>query len=172
MTDHPLSASSPADPLHTVEALSAYLDGELDADAHQRVEHWLETDPQARLELRRLQQAWDLLERLPAVEVGPSFTHSTVAMIAVQSAAEMQPESRFMGGRWLRGALFILMWLAMAGVGFALVRLTVSDTSASLVADLPVLEHLEAYRQTPDLEFLRKLDAPGLFHAEESRHAP
>lgn len=48
-----------------IEALSAYLDGETDATERQRVEQWLQADPQARQRLQRMQALRRGLRSLP-----------------------------------------------------------------------------------------------------------
>src|SRR5580692_9053828 len=71
------------------EQLSAYLDGELDAGARGDVEELLARDANARAELQRLERAWALLDGLPRVELEPSFTQTTVEMIAVSVADDV-----------------------------------------------------------------------------------
>jgi anti-sigma factor RsiW len=151
------------------EQLVAYLDGELDAAATREIERRLACDPGVQQELQQLQQTWDLLDRLPQAEVAAKFTRSTVEMIALAAeddaklleAALPWPRRR----RWLLKAAGLLA----AGIcGFVVVRLVWPEPNRRLLQDLPVLEHLEAYRQTPDLEFLRRLKAEGLFSEEPS----
>ena len=47
------------------QQLVAYLDGELDDETNQEIERRLSADPEYRLRLQQLQQAWDLLDELP-----------------------------------------------------------------------------------------------------------
>lgn len=149
------------------EQLVAYLDGELDAAACRELERRLAGEPGVQRELQRLQQAWDLLDRLPRAEVDTHFTRSTVEMIAVAAQEEAECPQGPPWRRWPR------VWqaglLAAAGLaGFALFRLAWPDANRQLLEDLPVLEHLEAYRQTPDLEFLRQLRDKKLVSEEPS----
>src|SRR5438309_610967 len=81
-----------SDPPELVDQLSAFLDGELDADTRRNVEELLATNVEARTELKRLEQAWDFLDELPRSEVAPSFTQTTVAMIALRESDEAERE--------------------------------------------------------------------------------
>ena len=65
------------------EELSAYLDGELDAESVRKVERRLARDGSYQLELQRLERAWRLLDDLPRATVDESFTKSTIEMVAV-----------------------------------------------------------------------------------------
>jgi hypothetical protein len=145
------------------EMLVAYLDGELDGESVRRVEELLVSDPRVERELRQLERAWDLLDRLPRAEVGPSFARSTVEMAAVAVEEELQPSS---AGHGRRGALAAIVLLTAATAGFLGARLW-PDANRQFLLDLPILENLEAYRQTPSIEFVRQLSDAELF-ADES----
>ena len=157
---HPQSA----DGAELREQLTAYLDGELDAAATRDIERRMAREPQVQEELRQLQQAWDLLDRLPLSEVDAKFTRSTVEMIAVQVEQEAEPPA---GRFWTRSPwLWRAAGLAIAcAAGFAIVQGAWPDRNRQLLRDLPVLENLEAYRQTPDVKFLK---AAGFFAADDS----
>jgi anti-sigma factor RsiW len=166
MNDDP---REPAESPPLREQLVAYLDGELDAAANREIERRLACEPDVQQALQQLQQTWDLLDRLPQAEIDAKFTRSTVEMIALAAEGDAKlleaalpwPRRR----RWLLKAAGLLA----AGVcGFVVVRLCWPEPNRRLLQDLPVLEHLEAYRQTPDLEFLRRLNADGLFSEEPS----
>lgn len=141
------------------ETLVAYLDGELSADDERRVEHLLSTDEHVRQELQRLQSTWDLLDQLPRADVGTNFTRSTVEMVALSVERDLgnRPARRLGRLPLALGAL-----AAVGVVGFLAARLW-PDRNGQLLRDLPMVEHLEAYRQTPDTDFLRKLERAGLF---------
>jgi anti-sigma factor RsiW len=147
------------------EQLVAYLDGELDADASQRIDELLSTDPRVRQELSQLERTWDLLDRLPRAEVDQSFTQSTVEMIAVSAAAEVDQEEAALPRRRRRGILLGaggMLAAALAGYWFAGELLP--NQNERLLRDLPVIEDLEAYRQATDLDFLKKLKEEGVFN--------
>ena len=146
------------------EQLVAYLDGELDADASQRIDELLSTDPRVRQELSQLERTWDLLDRLPRAEVDQSFTQSTVEMIAVSAAVEVEQEEAALPRRRRRGILLSaggMLAAALAGYWFAGELLP--NQNERLLRDLPVIEDLEAYRQSTDLDFLRQLKKEGVF---------
>jgi anti-sigma factor RsiW len=155
------------------EQLSAYLDGELEADAREQVEQLLARDPSARAQLQRLERAWQLLDGLPRAELEPSFTETTVEMISVSLADELgeskRPASR---RRWAVGLVMGSLCLGAALAGFAAVKLAAPDPNAALLSDLPVIENVEQYLQGGDVEFLRKLKDSGLFSRGGSNRAP
>ena len=153
-----------ADGAELREQLTAYLDGELDAAAARDIERRMAHEPQMQEELRQLQQAWDLLDRLPRAEVDAKFTRSTVEMIAVRAEREAAtPAGRF-GNRW-PWLWKAAGWAVACAAGFAIVHWAWPDRNRQLLRDLPVLENLEAYRQTPDVKFLEAAD---FFAADDS----
>ena len=64
-----------------IEELTAYLDGELDQESIERVESRLGSDPEYRNEMQGLQRTWDLLDQLPATDLGSSFTQTTMKLV-------------------------------------------------------------------------------------------
>jgi hypothetical protein len=149
------------------EQLTAYLDGELDSTTSLEIERRLAAEPGVQQTLKQFQQTWDLLDQLPRAEIDARFTRSTVEMIAVAAEADAGGERSPAAGRWrfMRQAAGLL---AAAAAGFLMVRLLWPEPNGPLLRDLPVLENLEAYRQTPDLEFLKQLNKSGLFAEEPS----
>jgi len=63
-----------------IEELTAYLDGELDQESHERVEARLGSDPQYLAVMQQLQQTWDLLDRASSAEPAKSFTKTTMEL--------------------------------------------------------------------------------------------
>ena len=153
----PVEADSP----ELREMLVAYLDGELDGASARHVEELLARDPRVERELRQLERAWQLLDRLPRAEVDPSFTRSTVEMAAVAVAEEWPTAA----SRGRRTALVASVLLAACFSGFFAARLW-PDANRQLLLDLPILENLEAYRQSPSIDFVRQLVKTGLFADE------
>lgn len=154
----------------TLEELTAYLDGELDAVAVRQVEDRLAADPAYRDELTRLQRAWDLLDRLPRCTVGESFTRTTMEMVAVAAEEELAAQTAQLPRRRRRRGAAAAVGVAVAAVaGFVVGRQFWPDPNAALIRDLPVIENLEMYRQAESLEFLRRLHDSGLF-GEEADH--
>lgn len=150
------------DPEH--EELTAYLDGELDADARAAVEARLARDEAYRLRMQRMDDAWALLDALPRTEVDADFTQTTVEMVAL--AAREEVDSAENSQRLLKAVRWG-GWLAivlLAGfVGYRLVDRATSSENDQLVRDLPVIENVELYRHIDDIQFLRRLESEGLF---------
>jgi anti-sigma factor RsiW len=63
--------------------LVAYLDGEVDDDARRRIEQRLATDKQYRDRLKQYEQAWRMLDELPPPTAAPTFSKTTLEMVAV-----------------------------------------------------------------------------------------
>jgi hypothetical protein len=155
-------------PDDTREELAAYLDGELDAAASQKVEERLKHDPAYRAELARLEQAWDMLEHLERATVGESFTKTTMEMAVVAASAEARRSPLAGLRQWTAAAAGLL--LATTLLGYACGKWVWPDANRQLLRDLPVLENIDLYDQGDSIEFLRKLERAGLFD-EEPDHA-
>jgi hypothetical protein len=155
----------PADPALLEEQLVAYLDHELDEASSRRIEKLLAADPQVRQRLRQLQQSWDALDELLPTDLDPSFTRTTLEMVALAAEQEVQQQS---GPAPRRRRL----WLGLAGVVLAGLAGCVAvwrfwpDPNQQLLRDLPVLENLDQYQKIDDVEFLRQLHAQKLFAKE------
>jgi anti-sigma factor RsiW len=152
------------------EQLVSYLDGELEADETRRVEEALSGDPRVRQELRQLERSWQLLDELPRTQVDESFTRSTVEMIAVQAEQELAVVQAQLPRRqrraWLLAAALVLM---AAAAGFLTIGTFSHRADEQLLSDLPVVEHLDQYREVGDIEFLRTLKSRG-FAEPEGKH--
>jgi hypothetical protein len=156
-----------SDPEKLQEAVTAYLDGELDVEGASEIEDLLAHDAPFRSNLQRLQQSWDLLEELPRVEADPNFAATTVEMVAVTVREDSHRQSDGREPTLLRQAgILVSATLAACVVGFlvttgvaALFKASgvLSDAGDQLLRDLPVLEHLDKYLVADDLQFLRAL---------------
>lgn len=146
------------------EELSAYLDGELDAEARAEVERRLAADEAYRVRLKRMEDAWSLLDALPRTEADASFTQSTVEMVAVAAKEEVQEVQRTNAQRrWLGWACGVAVVVLAGLIGYRLVDRAVSAENEQLLEDLPVIENMELYRHVDNIDFLRQLEAEGLF---------
>ena len=155
------------DPLH--EELSAYLDGELDAEGVRRVEDRLARDADYQAELQRLERAWGMLERLPRATVDESFTRSTIEMVAVEASEDAEAVLAEQPRRRRRQRLWGAAAMALAGlIGFVIGTRIWADPNEELIRDLPVLENFELYYQADDIDFLRRLDAKNLYAASDA----
>jgi len=147
------------------EDLVAYLDGELEPSRAAEIESRLARDAQLQQHVQRLSRAWDLLDELPRASSDRDMTAATIAMVAEAATLELRTRRRWGEGprRWLLafGAPLLVM-LVTGAATFALLP----DRNRQLLEDLPVLEHLDEYRQAESVEFLRALSAAGLFPAE------
>lgn len=150
------------------EQLVAYLDGELDAEASRRVEELLAADGNVRQTLQSLDRTWELLDELATAQVADRFTQSTLEMVtaaAVEDTERARTEAS--GGRRRRCTILGGTLIAAGLAGFLAVWNLMPDPNRQLVDDLPVLEHLDQYRQIENVEFLRMLRDQGLFVREE-----
>jgi hypothetical protein len=166
MSEHELPQSE------LIDELSAYLDGELDAESVRRVEERLARDPAYRAELKKLERAWDLLDRLPRASVGESFTRSTIEMVALSASQEAQAVLTELPRRQRRARLIGAASLGAALVAGFLIGASIwPDPNEGLLEDLPVLENLDLYYQADEIEFLRLLEKEGLFQEPDSDNA-
>lgn len=167
MPDH----DSPQQELH--DELTAYLDGELDADGARRVEERLARDAAYRGELHKLERTWSLLDRLPRASVDEKFSKSTIEMVAVSASQEAEAIARELPRRRRRQRIVGAVSMAAAlVVGFVIGIQLWPDPNEQLLEDFPVLENLDLYYQVDDVEFLRSLDAKGLFDEGDADNAP
>lgn len=151
------------------EELSAYLDGELDAEARRRFEDRLSSSSPLRQRLKEYQQTWDLLDDLPRATVDDSFTRTTVEMVAVRAEGDVltaeQRAARRKQRLWILGLLAVLL---TAAAGYAVTYSWLQQPNEQLVEDLPILEHFDAYQNAGSVEFLQELSSQGLFREESS----
>ena len=163
MSDYqPTSDTNTAD-----ELLVAYLDGELAADEQVRVERRLADDPEFRARLAQLQRAWDLLDALERTEADDDFARSTVEMVAVKAADDVQAarkRSKFRQA-WLYALGVSAMTVSLIA-GYLLVARLADRPNRELVRDLPVIERVDEYRNAESVEFLRALHDEQLFAQE------
>jgi anti-sigma factor RsiW len=149
------------------EELIAYLDGELDAEATSRFDARLAEDVELRQRVQQHRRTWELLDELPRTDVDDRFTQTTVEMVAVSVADQVESAGHHDSLRakigWLIGGVVAV---AASLAGYALVASIVAAPNRQLVEDLRVIENLDAYRAVEDIEFLRALEREGLFSVE------
>ena len=169
-TSTAMSEHESSDPqLH--DELTAYLDGELDAESVRRVEERLARDTAYQAELQQLERAWDLLDRLPRSSVSETFTKTTIEMVAVAASNDAAMVQRAWPRRRLPQLLGALGAVAAGLAGFVVGHFLWPNPNEQLLQDLPVLEHFDLYYQVDNIDFLRMLDSEGLFAEAESDHA-
>jgi hypothetical protein len=140
------------------ELLVAYLDGELSPEDSAVVESRLASEARLRHELQELQQAWDALSELPRPIVAEDFTRTTLEMVAVAAQEDVESATIAMPVRRKRYALRIgLLAIAALLGGVLFARAMWPDRNKEIVANLPIIENIEAYRHIGNIDFLRQL---------------
>jgi hypothetical protein len=140
------------------ELLVAYLDGELSREDSAVVESRLASEARLRHELQELQQAWDALSELPRPVAAEDFTRTTLEMVAVAAQEDVESATIAMPVRRKRIAFRIVLLAIAALLGGALfARAVWPDRNDEIVANLPIIENIEAYRHVGNIDFLRQL---------------
>lgn len=154
------------------DELTAYLDGELDAQSVGRVEERLARDAAYRSELNQLERAWNMLDRLPRASVDEKFTKTTIEMVAASASQEAEAVAREAPRRRRRQRIVGAVSMAAALVlGFVMGRGLWTDPNERLTEDLPVLQNLDLYYQADDIELLRVLAEKGSFNETDTDDA-
>ena len=149
------------------EDLVAYLDGELNRDSVSRVEDELSKNSEYRLRLMQLQQAWDLMDELPRVNSNETFTKSTVELVVV--SAESEADATVVRGKTWQSLIWVIgLFGAMAAAwgGFVLISQFNDRDNQALLKDLPLVQEIDIYDPIENLDFLKQLDASGVFEEE------
>src|SRR5947207_5869847 len=121
------------------EELVAYLDGELEPAAAQKLEEILAGNESTRKRLNQLANSWDLLDQLPRATVDDLFTRTTVEMVALDAEDEIARKAA--GGpakRWIRWLSATVAIGCAAVAGFVIVELTLPDQNDVLLENLPI----------------------------------
>lgn len=137
-----------------VEEIVAYLDGEADDASADSLEQQMARDPSVRREIDSLQRAWDMLELLDMPKPNSDFSRQTVQLATQSIKAESLPVIK--KRRWIIPALWTSGVILSFGVGWFLTMGRPSD-ERRVNEELPILEKLDAYRATGDVEFLKRL---------------
>jgi len=139
----------------------AYLDGELDEDATERIEKVIAQSEVARSDMEALAQTYELLDSLDRPEASDDFAERTMATIRVD---ELRADPR--DTWWYRlshqGGVFALWAAAFAGVATLAYLATnrwYRTPSDDLVENLPLIEQLDLYTEVGSIEFLERLSA-------------
>lgn len=140
------------------EELVAYLDGELPPEEARAVEERLSRDERYRREMQGFDRAWNALEELPQVSVDDSFTKTTIEMVAVAAEKDLAQLTQSLPTVRRKRTLWVAGIAAVAALlGFALARITLDRPDRVLIANLPVVQQLDAYNQNLSREFLTAL---------------
>ena len=126
-----------------IEELTAYLDGELDQAAQDRVEARLDSDPEYLAQMQQLQQTWDLLDQLPESMPTKSFTEKTMELAI---GDEVKRSNSVNAGAWgLRAALMLAIPALLFATSFAIARHWQSQPDRFLLENLSVIDHHPYY---------------------------
>ena len=152
-----------------IEELTAYLDGELDAESAQRVEQRLSSDEEYRAEMQKLQKTWELFDQLPAGQAKATFTQSTMELV-VNDVVKQVHKGNSKWWSWpARLMILVALPLLLAGASYQVTRQIQQQPNRQLVNNLPLIENYDRYSKVDrNLDFLSRLDQLGLF-AEEKK---
>lgn len=169
----------PADPAPEPDNdLIAYLDGELDDAAAEKVEAELARDPAARARADEYKKSFDLLDYLPRPEPSPTFATRTLTrlqpVVGASGSRVAAPPRRKV---WPEVLAWAVLTAVVAGAAFAGHHEWRQATDPKAADDLPisdlaVIESLPLYAGTDDLEFVRDLWQAGLFEADPADAEP
>lgn len=152
--------------------LVAYLDGELPAEASERIEQQLSSDPPLRQQAESLDRTWQMLGLLEEVSASAEFVGKTLATIQALPATESDSTSAPSGLQSLLSRSRLLPLTAGLVLGFAATAaglgLSRDDgLKSSRRQDVEILEQLDMLqlypqlRSIPDEAYLQELAAAG-----------
>jgi len=156
------------------ENLAAYLDGELDENGTRRIESLLTVSEVARNDVDVLARTYDMLELLPRPKVTADFTERT--LVTARQKEHRQPiteQAWFRAAQ--RGALLAgwgIVILATATAGYLLSNRAIPREEDLLLQQLPVIQNMDVYLETGNIEFLRDLAAQKPLLEELERSHP
>jgi len=141
-----------------LEQIAAYLDGELSAEEHAQVEQRLATDEAFCQELQSLDRAWAALDELPLTTVEDRFAKTTMAMVVQSARSEVTQKTCALPIQKRKRNLKNAFLIATAGLlGCLVFRASWQNPNRPLLADLAVIQNVDAYAQFREVDFLRQL---------------
>lgn len=147
------------------ENLVAYLDGELEDTESQEIDRILARSDVARHEVEALSRAWDMLDLLPNSQASSEFTNRTMSTLKLEeSPYDISDKAWFVFAR--RGAVAAVWLAAIAAcgvVGFLATWQWYPNPHRDMLAELPLIRHLDVYQEVESIEFLDSLNREGLF---------
>lgn len=137
----------------------AYLDGELDDEATERIEAVIAQSEVARNDMEALAQTYEFLDALDRPEASEDFAERTMATVRVD---ELRADPR--DTWWYRatrdGGLVALCGAALLGTALVAYLATsrwIDTPSDRLVEELPLVEQFDVYSEVGSIEFLQRL---------------
>lgn len=162
MADEPTQTSEEIDS----ELLTAYLDGELSDSDCITVEKRLAEEPAFHRLMCELQNAWDMLDSLPLVQPNSHFVRTTVEM----AIAGHKPKSSNAVNIIFFGLMLLLIPASLFSLSYFLKREAIEQPERELVADLPLIENYDRYKQVVSkdnaqdgISLLKSIYSKGLF---------
>jgi anti-sigma factor RsiW len=148
--------------------LVAYLDGELDDSESRAIATKLAHSATARRELEVLEKTWELLDYLPRPKATEDFTARTLTEItrADLEGGRLGTAVRQKAEQVVRVAVATAAAVLAFGVGYAIMLWVWPNPSERLTRDLPIAEHLDAYRDVGTFDFLKELVESPEFNAD------
>lgn len=139
----------------------AYLDGELDEEATERIEAVIAQSEVARNDLEALAQTYELIDALDRPAASDDFAERTMATIRID---ELRPDPRdswwYLATRHTGSLAAVTAGLiAAAALGFLTTNRWIRTESDRLLQDLPLIEQLDLYTEVGQFEFLQRLAA-------------
>jgi anti-sigma factor RsiW len=139
--------------------LVAYVDGELPEVQARTISTKLTMSATARREVEMLQKTWEMLDLLPLPPATERFSERTISQIRQLElkADRWEPLISDWSARLGRLAIYLVLGLLTAGLGYSLTRWGWPDKTVRLVKDLTLADHLDEYLEVGSFEFLTEL---------------
>jgi predicted anti-sigma-YlaC factor YlaD len=141
------------------ENLAAYLDGELDENSTRRIESVLTSSEVARNEVDVLAQTYDMLDLLPRPRAPGDFTEKTLATAKLTTYRKPLIQQQWY--RSARKGAIIAGWglalLTAGAIGYSLTFRLIPRQDDFLLQQLPLIQKLDVYVETGDIEFVKEL---------------
>jgi len=155
------------------EDLIAYLDGELEGDAHERVERALRDDSALSAEADLLRRSGEMIRDLPRVEASSGFGDRVARATSAERAAPRGGLRRLFAVRYAAAAVLVLgvagWWALTSGPAAedAPYTLTAQETE-DIARDLYVLSNLDVLKELDAAELASLVDDLDLLESVEA----
>ena len=127
--------------------LVAYLDGELSSNDRSQIEDRLARDNEYRQELAQLQKTWDMLDALPSVEAPESFTQTTVEMVALSAATQIQANNAYRNHFKIALLIFaVSLPITAFCLGYWRMNDQMGAENREVIKDLEIIQRYPIYR--------------------------
>ena len=155
------------------ELLVAYLDGELDAQSVRQMEDRLAVEPDLRGKMTSLEQTWNLLDALGTVPADKELVRSTMEVVTLTIAKEVnEDEKRLEQRKWLDRLVMVATVLMFGIIGYQLAVLVGIHRQNQLLKDIPIIQHINLYKEIDSFDFLQALSEKRVFDPSTSDALP